>query len=117
MQMRKSLMVGVATLATLAIPSGVAMAQGMSQSTTSTTTVAPPPVVVTPAPVVVAPPPGTLSVSHSQATSTSDGTQSRTDQTTYQNSNGVASDSVSKSTTYPPAIVQSTKKTTTTITP
>ena len=93
--MNKLLLAGAAALL---MTTGVAMAQTTSSSSQTTTTVAP----ATGIPVLVAPPVGTLSVSRTTNTTASDGTQTSTDQTTYRNSEGVANESVTRTTTYPP---------------
>ena len=65
----------------------------------------------------IAPPDGTLSVTHSEKTLNSDGSQSQSNSTTYRSGNGVATDS-SSSTTYsappPPPPPPTTTTTTTT---
>jgi hypothetical protein len=114
----------LASAAALVMTAGVAVAQTTTTSET-TTTVAP--IVVMPTtssssettttvrPVAVAPEPkqgkygvptgptapeAPLSVTHTQRTIGSDGAETDTSQTTYHNSNGVADDSVTRSTTY-----------------
>jgi len=69
-------------------------------------------------PGIVAPPPGTLSTTTEKSVDMG-GTQTNSTQTTYRNGNGVASDSVTKSTTYsapPPPVVSSTTTRSTTTT-
>lgn len=103
--MSKLLVTGAAALMTL---SGVAMAQ----TTTIITPAAPRPMVIAPAappaPVVVAPPAGTLSRTETQRSIAPDGSQTVSRETTYRNSNGVADDKVTKSTTYAPVAPQAT---------
>ena len=89
----------------LALTTGAAVAQTTSQTTTT----------VTPAPVV-APPDGTLSVTRSQKSIGPDGTQTNSDETTYRNSDGVADDTVTRTTTIPAPPIISTTRSTTTIT-
>lgn len=90
----------------LALTSGVAMAQTTASEVTTTTT-----------PVIVAPPEGTLSVTRTQKTIDPDGTQTSTHETTYHNTNGVADDSVTRTTIIPPAdITTTTTKSSTTTT-
>jgi hypothetical protein len=85
---------------------GVATAQTTSSETT--TTIAPTPLVV---------PPGTLSTTSTMKSVGADGTQTDSTRTTYRNSNGVAADSVTKTTTVaPPVAVTTTQQTTSTVT-
>jgi hypothetical protein len=101
--MNKLLLAGAAALAMTA---GVAMAQTTTSQTTTTTT-----------PSLVEPPTGTLSTTRTQKTVGLDGTQTNTKETTYHNSNGVADDSVTRTTTtYPPAPVMTHTETTTSVT-
>ena len=87
--------------------SGIALAQSTTLQTTTTT-----------APVVLAPPTGTLSTSTSTKSIGPDGARTDTSGTTYRNSNGVASDTELKTTTYPPPPValSTTNNTSTTTT-
>ncbi len=90
-------------------------ANATAQTTTSqsTTTVTTPTIVV---PQIVAPPVGTLSTTRTEKTVGADGTMTDTTSSTYRNTAGVADDTVSKTTVYPPAMVTTDTKTTTTIT-
>ncbi len=98
--MNKLLMVGAAMFL---MATGAAMAQSTTSQTTTTVT-----------PSVPAPPPGTFSESRSQKTIGPDGTQTRSNETTYRDGSGVANDSVSRTTTYPPPpSVTTTRKSTT----
>jgi hypothetical protein len=96
----------------LVMTTGMAVAQTTSSETT--TTVRPAPGM----PASVAPPPGTLSVTRTDKTTTSDGVQTDKTESTYRNTNGVADDTVSRTTTYPPPVASTTstssKSTTTT---
>jgi len=80
-----------------------------AQMTTSQTT-------VTGAPTVVAPPAGTMSTTTQSRSVGMDGTQTDSASTTYRNGNGVASDSVTRTTTYPPPPPVATTTTRTTST-
>jgi hypothetical protein len=77
----------------LVLTTGVALAQTTTSSQTTTT--------VTPAevPLIVAPPAGTLSVTHTEKSVSSDGSTVDKTQTTYRNTNGVADDTMTKTTT------------------
>jgi len=87
----------------LGMMTGIAVAQTTTSATTSTT-----------APALVAPPPGTLSTTMIRKAVGFDGTQTDSTQTTYGTSNGVASDSTTKTTTHPsPAVVTTTQQTST----
>jgi len=97
----------LASAAALLMTAGVAVAQPTSSITTTA---------VTPAPVVMAPPVGTLSTTQTRKTTDFDGTQTDTSRTTYRNSNGVADDSVTRTTTYPSPADTTTRSSTTTIT-
>lgn len=97
----------------LMMTAGVAMAQTSTSQTTTTVTPAPP--LLAPAmPSVVAPPDGTLSVTRTQKSLSSDGTRVDSNETTYRNTAGVADDSMTKTTTYPAptATTTTTNKTT-----
>jgi|UniRef100_A0A8J4HA38 hypothetical protein len=97
----------------LVMTAGVAMAQTSTSQTTTTVTPAPP--LLAPAmPAVVAPPDGTLSVTRTQKSLSSDGTRVDSNETTYRNTAGVADDSMTKTTTYPAptATTTTTNKTT-----
>jgi hypothetical protein len=99
--MTKLLLAGAAAL-------GMMTCAAMAQTTTlqSTTTTAPTPLAV---------PAGTLSTTSSEKSVGVDGTRTDSTKTTYGNTNGVASDSVTKTTTYPqPSAVTTTSDTTTT---
>jgi hypothetical protein len=100
--MSKLLAAGVVALAMM---TGIALAQTTSSQVTTTVT-----------PVIVAPPAGTLSVTRTQRTTGPDGTQTNTSETTYQSSNGVADDSVTRITTYPPPLTTTITKSSTTVT-
>jgi hypothetical protein len=89
--------------ALLGLMMGVAVAQTTTSETTSTT-----------APTLVAPPSATLSTTTTRKSVGVDGAQTDSTGTTYRNSNGVASDSVTKKTTHPsPAVVTTMQQTTT----
>jgi hypothetical protein len=88
----------LASAAALVMTMGAAMAQTSSTQSTTTTI-----------PSVVAPPLGTLSTTHTQSNTGSDGTQTDSKSTTYRNSNGVANDSTTSTTTYPPVASTTTK--------
>jgi len=97
----------------LVMAAGVAMAQTSTSQTTTTVTPAPP--MPAPAmPAVIAPPDGTLSVTRTQKSLSSDGTRVDSNETTYRNTAGVADDSMTKTTTYPAptATTTTTNKTT-----
>ena len=96
----------VASAVALALATGGAVAQTTSSEVTTTTV----------APGIAAPPAGTLDVTRTQRTISPDGTRTNTDETTYHNSNGVADDSVTRTTTYPPAEVTTTNRSTSTVT-
>jgi hypothetical protein len=96
--MNKLLLAGVAALA---LSTGAAVAQ--------TTIIQTGPA---PAPPVVAPPEGTLSVTHTQKYNGPNGTSERTE-TTYRKGNGVADDTVTRTTENPPPPVTTTTTTTT----
>jgi hypothetical protein len=99
--MTKFLLAGAVALGMM---TGVAVAQTTTSQTTTTTA---------PTPLYV--PPGTLSTTSTEKAVGVDGTHTDTTKTTYGNTNGVASDSVTKTTTYPaPAVVTTTNETTTT---
>lgn len=106
--MMKFISVGAAMLALIA-------ANATAQTTTSqsTTTVTTPTVVV---PQMVAPPVGTLSTTRTEKTVGADGTMTDTTSSTYRNTAGVANDTVSKTTAYPPAVVTTDTRSSTTIT-
>jgi hypothetical protein len=87
----------LAGTAALSLMTGVALAQSVTSQTTTTTV-----------PDVVAPPQGTLSTTTATKSIGVDGTRTETSGTTYRNSNGVASDSQSKTTTYPPSVAITT---------
>jgi hypothetical protein len=87
----------LAGAAALGMMTGVALAQSSTSETTTTTGAA-----------LVAPPAGTLSSSTNSKSIAADGTRTDTSGTTYRNTNGVASDSVSRTTTYPPAVATTT---------
>jgi len=89
----------------LLMPTGVALAQTTSSESSTTVT-----------PSLAAPPAGTLSTTRTQKSIGPDGTQTRTNESTYRNSDGVADDTVRTTTTPPPAPVTTTRKTTTTVT-
>ena len=96
----------LASAVALALTAGVATAQTTTSQTTTTV-----------APALVAPPVGTLSVTRTQKTIGSDGSETDSTRTTYRNSNGVADDSVTKTTTFPaPAVITSYSKSTSTTT-
>jgi hypothetical protein len=101
--MTKFLLAGAAALGMMM---GVATAQTTSSQTTTTTA---------PTPLMV--PSGTLSTTSTEKSIGADGTQTDSSRTTYGNSNGVASDSVTRTTTIPPpAQVTTTQQTTSTVT-
>jgi len=81
--------------AVLALTVGAAAAQSSSSSSSTTTTTQPP------VSLVVPPPIGTLSTEHTSQTVNPDGSQSSSKSTTYRNTEGVANDSVTRSTTTP----------------
>jgi hypothetical protein len=93
--------------AALLMTTPIAMAQPTySQSTTT----------VTPAqgvPDIIAPTPGTLSTSHTEQSLGTDGTQTKRSETTYGTPGGVVNDSVTRTTSVPPPVVDTTRKTTT----
>jgi hypothetical protein len=100
----------LAGAAALGIMTGVATAQTTTSETTTTT-----------APTPLAPPPGTLSTTTTRKSVGFGGTQTESTGTTYRDSNGVAGDSVTRTTTYPPpapppAAVTTTQQTTTSTT-
>jgi hypothetical protein len=92
-----------ATLALL-LSGGLAFAQTTteSQSTTTVTPIVRP--VATPSPII-APPPGTLASTETSRTVSPNGTVTDKDQTTYRNTDGVANDSLTKTTTLAAPIV------------
>lgn len=93
----------LAGAAALGIMTGIAAAQTTTSQTTTTT-----------APTLLAPPLGTLSTTTTRKSVGVDGTQTDSTRTIYSNSNGVAADSVTKTTTHPlPAVVTTTERTTT----
>jgi hypothetical protein len=119
----------LAGAAALAMMTGVAVAQ----TTTSQTTTTVYPTVLTPVagtmsttnsdgtqtmttvyPAVVTPVAGSVSVTRTVDTTNSDGTQTTSKETTFHNSNGVADDSVTKTTIYPPVAVTTTNTKTST---
>jgi hypothetical protein len=96
----------VAGAVALGMMTGVAAAQSTSSETSITT-----------APVLVAPMPGALSTTTTRKAVGVDGTQTNSTSTSYGTSNGVASDTVTKTTNYPPpATVTTTRNTSTTTT-
>ena len=111
--MRKTLLASTAVLVMMA---GIAVAQ--TTTSESTTTVTPATIMPIPAPPVItplaAPPAGTLSTVRTERTVSADGSVSDTQSSTYRNTNGVANDTVSKTTTYPAPAVTTTDTTTTT---
>jgi hypothetical protein len=96
----------------LAMTASAAMAQTTTSSQTTTTLS---PAVIAPAPIVP-PPVGTLSSTRTEKTIDADGTQTDKASTTYRNAAGVADDSVTKTTTYPPVAVTTEKTSTTSVT-
>jgi hypothetical protein len=86
----------------------------MAQTTTSQTTTTVSPVII--APQVVAPPVGTLSTTRTEKTVGTDGTQTDSTSTTYHNTNGVADDSVTRTTTYPSAVITTNRSSSTSVT-
>lgn len=98
--MTKFLLAGAAAL-------GMMTCAAMAQTSTSQTT-------TTTAPTPLSMPAGTLSTTATEKSVGVDGTRTNSTKTTYGNTNGVASDSVTKTTTYPPAAVSTTSETTTT---
>ncbi len=92
----------LATVMTLALMTGIAMAQTSSSDSTI--------------PSIVAPPPGTLSTSRSQHVIDGNGTETTSDRTTYRNDAGVADDLHTTKTTHPAAstTTRSTSSSTTT---
>ena len=99
----------------LMLASGVALAQTTTTSQT-TTTVTP----SDPAPLLVAPPPGTLATTRTEKITSSDGSQTEKTETTYRNTEGVADNTMTRTTTIAPAQEQTTSwssSSTTTITP
>jgi hypothetical protein len=87
---------------------GMLTGAAMAQTTTSQSTIT-----TAPTPLVV--PAGTLSTTSTVKSVGIDGTRTDSTKTTYGNTNGVASDSVTKTTTYPaPVAVTTTSDTTTT---
>ena len=111
--MRKTLL---ASAALLAMTAGVAFAQ--TTTSQSTTTVTPATIMPVPAPPVItplmAPPAGTLSTVRTEKAVSADGSVTDSQSSTYRDTNGVAGDSVTKTTTYPAPAVVSTDTTTTT---
>jgi hypothetical protein len=95
----------VAGAAVLAMTASAAMAQTTSSQTTTTVT-----------PAIVAPPAGTLSSTHTEKTTGVDGTKTESTATTYRNTNGVADDSVTKTTTYPSSVITTEKSSTSSVT-
>jgi hypothetical protein len=95
----------IAAGAALLMTAGVAVAQPSTSQTTTSTTVAP---------AVVAPAPGTLSTTSSRKTIDSDGKQTDTTRTTYRNTDGVADDSVTRTTTSALPVETTTRSSTTT---
>jgi hypothetical protein len=89
----------------LAMTTGIALAQTTTSQVTTTVT-----------PVIVAPPPGTLSVTRTEKSTDLNGTQTNTNETTYHNSNGVADDTVTKTTTYPLPVATTITKSSTSVT-
>ena len=87
----------------------MAMGAAQAQTTTSQTTIYTPP--------LSAPPAGTLSTTRTEKTIGVDGTQTKTNETTYRNTNGVSDDTVTRSTTItPPPVTATTEYSTTTTT-
>src|SRR5579871_4568117 len=72
---------------------------------------APPAVVVNPAPTLPPPPDGTLSVTREHRSIDANGNQSESTETTYRNSDGVASEKTTRTTTYPPPVATTTTTT------
>jgi hypothetical protein len=109
----------LAGAAALLMTTGAAMAQTTSTSQTTTTTIAPPvDVMPTGSPKFATPNDalgheGTVSVTRTLRTIGPDGAETDTSQTTWPNSNGVADDSVTRTTTYPalPPVVTTTTTT------
>ncbi len=95
--MRGILGVGLAVYCLIA---GGAFAQTIVSQTTTTTTGPAGPVIV--APSLPAPPSGTLSTTRTQYSLQPDGTRTKTNETTYHNTNGVADDTVTRTITVPP---------------
>ena len=90
----------------LGVMTGVAVAQTTTSQTTTTTV-----------PTLVPPPPGTLSTTTTKHSVAADGTRTDATKTVYGNSNGVASDSMTKTTTYPPpAVITTHERTSTSVT-
>ncbi len=94
----------LASAAMLAIGTGIATAQTTTSQTT--TTVSPAPAM----PIIVPPPVGTLSTTRTKRVLRSDGSQTDSRQTTYRNTTGVANDTLTQTTTYPPAAITTTTK-------
>ena len=106
----------VAGYGAMLMVTAVALAQpSTSQTTTSQTTITtgrP----MTPIPEIIAPPAGTLSTTTLGKRIDPDGTQTITNETRYRNSTGVAQDSVSQSTRFPPSVEITTKQSETVVT-
>jgi hypothetical protein len=91
---------------------GTAAAQTTTSQTTTTVVPDAPAVVVSP-PVVMSPPAGTLSTSQTRKVIRPDGSSYERRSTTYRNTDGLASDSVTRVTPAPVIAPQSTTTTTT----
>jgi hypothetical protein len=95
-KMTRILLAGAAALGMM---TGVALAQSTTSETTTTSS-----------PAYVVPPPGTLSSSTRSKSIAPDGTRTDSRGTTYRNTNGVASDSESRTTSYPPPVATTTTR-------
>ncbi len=93
------------TGAVLVMTAGGAMAQTSTSQTTTTVY-----------PTVGTPVPGSVSTTRTDDTTNADGTVTVSKETTFHNPNGVADDSVTKTTTYPGVAVTTTQTKTTTTT-
>ena len=96
----------LATAAVLGLMTSIASAQTTTSQSTTTTTAVPP--------VLIAPPAGTLSSTTTTKAVAPDGTRTDSTRSTYRNSNGVADDSMTRTTTAPSVPLTTTKYTTTT---
>ena len=92
-----------AFIAAMAMTIGAAQAQTTTSQTTTYTPLS-------------APPSGTLSTTRTEKTIGIDGTQTKTNETSYRNTNGVADDTVTRSTTVTPPPVNATTEYSTTTT-
>jgi hypothetical protein len=98
----------LATVFALAMTTGAAMAQTTTETQTTTTVT---PALVAPAPLLVAPPVGTLSSTTTKKTIAPDGTETDKTETTYRNTDGVADDTMTRTTTIAPPVATQTTNT------